>query len=139
VHFAFYSTIDPAEIGLVVRASSSDVTGVRRLELRVKLDAHTLNFEPKDEKMTAGIDSFLVQRDAAGTVLSGLEDNFTLNVTNERYREFLAGGIGYSKALTADPRCTEVLIIARDPATNKVGAVHITLAKYFPPASAAVK
>ena len=127
VRFAFYSTIDPAEIGLVVRASSSDVTGVRRLELRVKLDAHTLKFEPKDEKMTAGIDSFLVQRDAAGTVLSGLEDNFTLNVTNERYREFLAGGIGYSKALTVDPKSTEVLFIARDPATNKVGAVHISL------------
>jgi VWFA-related protein len=139
VHFAFYSTIDPAEIGLVVLASSSGVTGVRRLELRVKLDAHTLKFEPKDEKMTAGIDSFLVQRDAAGTVLSGLEDNFTLNVTNERYREFLAGGIGYSKDLTVDPKSTEVLFIARDPATNKVGAVHISLAKYFPPAPADAK
>jgi hypothetical protein len=109
------------------------------LGLRIKLDAHTLNFEPKDEKMTAGIDSLLVQRDAAGTVLSGLEDNFTLNVTNERYREFLAGGIGYSKDLTVDPKSTEVLIIARDPATNKVGAVHISLAKYFPPTPAAVK
>jgi VWFA-related protein len=139
VHFAASSTIDPAEIGLVVWASSSDVTGIRRLELRIKLDAHTLDFEPKDEKMTAGIDSLLVQRDAAGTVLSGLEDNFTLNVTNERYREFLAGGIGYSKDLTVDPKSTEVLIIARDPATNRVGAVHISLAKYFPPTPAAVK
>jgi VWFA-related protein len=132
LQLAAASPMDLAQIAMVVHVSAANVPRARTVTLAIHFDSRAIDFQLKDGKWTATVESVIVQRDNTGKVLTGVQETFQLNYPEDRYQQILGDGADFSKILTMDPNAAEIRTILRDAATDRIGAVGIPLAKYFP-------
>lgn len=129
--FAADSPIDPSEIGVLVHASVPGGPQSREVSLAVRFDMHAIDFQQVDSKWNATLNVAVLQRDRDGKVITGTEDTFALNLSNEQYQRALREGLTFPKNLTADPGAFDVRVILRDSSSGHLGALTVPLSPYF--------
>jgi hypothetical protein len=133
LQLAAASPMDPAQIAITVHISAADVPGAQSVTLAIHFDSRAIEFQQKDAKWTAAIETVVVQRDSTGKVLTGEQETFQLNLPEDRYQQILRDGADYTKTFAVTTSATEIRAIVRDTGSGRIGAVGIPLAKYFPP------
>ena len=89
------------------------------------VDMHDLQLTRNGDAWDGAVELFVVQQDAAGTVLIEHRKNFNLRLTGEQHAAYLKSGLTFRESVEPKEGLTTLRILVRDPSDAAVGSVII--------------
>jgi VWFA-related protein len=128
---AVISPLDSSALGMAIETRRTDKPAPNSMEMLIVVDPRGIGF--KHEKiagkdvMAAKLDIFFVQKNDRGNQFNGTDKTITLNLTEDKYKAVMTGGLQYHDIVPLVSQATQLKIVARDDASGTLGSVTVPL------------
>ncbi len=126
------SPLEATGIGITIHAQPIGASSERKLHTVLAFDPHEFNFEIRNEKWAATVDTVYLQLDDQHKIVDALDQTFHLDLLPATYERFLKIGITNTKDVAIQPKAIQLRVILRDASNGNIGSVDVPLAQYFP-------
>ena len=126
------SPLEATGIGITIQAQPIGASGERRLHTVLAFDPHEFNFEMKDGRWAATVDTVYLQLDDHNKIMDAADQTFHLDLLPATYEKFLKIGLTNTKDVAIQPNAIQLRVILRDASNGNIGSVDVPLAQYFP-------
>jgi VWFA-related protein len=125
---AIQSPLDSAVIPLLVRAVRLDQPA-DTVQIAGSIGLSSLHLTQQNATRVGTVDVYLIEQDAAGTVLHQSSTHLRLKLTEQQYQDYLKSGVGFRDQLQLKKEAAVLRVIVQDPVTSELGSVIIPLAR----------
>jgi len=132
---AVWSPVDATSLGIQARILTID-TALRKLDLRVNLDASQLRFGQLNGQHSGSIDAIYLQLGPGDAIEAADPLSYNLDFSEKDYQEILHRGYELRARLLIRPTTRMLRILVRDGSSGALGSVTIPLARFLPPQTA---
>jgi VWFA-related protein len=126
------SPLEATGIGITIHAQPIGAGSERKLHTMLAFDPHEFNFEMKNGKWAATVDTVYLQLDDQNKIVDALDQTFHLDLLPATYERFLKIGITNTKDVAIQPKAIQLRVILRDASNGNIGSVDVPLMQYFP-------
>jgi hypothetical protein len=78
---------------------------------------------------SGAVDVYVIEQDAAGSVLHQSSNHLRLKLTEQEYQAYLKSGIAFRQSVQLTQSGATLRVLVQDPGTSEVGSVIIPLAQ----------
>jgi VWFA-related protein len=136
---AIKSPLESTDLGFDVQADGFDVAGVRRIKVKINLDANQLHLQQQGDRWTDNLTENWVQFDSEGQQVSTHSQTINLRPSQDAYKQLLQQGLNFSETVSLEKNAAEVRLVLRDAGNGAIGSVIIPLSRLFAAASPEAK
>lgn len=129
---AAVSPIEATGLGMIVSGKASEPQPSRNLELHIGIDPKQLSLEVSQDHRKGALDLFVLQRDAAGGILSREKQHIGVNLEEQQFEYLVRAAMVLDKHVTVEPQAIEIRVVVRDAASGILGSVTLPANSFFP-------
>jgi VWFA-related protein len=125
---AIRSPLDSTAIPLLVKAVRVDQPA-DTVQIAGSIGLSSVHVTQQNVMRIGTVDLYLIEQDAAGTVLHQSSTHLRLKLTEQQYQDYLKSGIGFRDSVQLKKQAAVLRVVVQDPVTSELGSVIIPLAR----------
>lgn len=128
---AEWSPLESTDLALEVQANPIMASGVRELQVQVRIASDQLHFEQSDSRWKDSLDLVWVEAGPGGQPIGKITKTVGLDVPADSYNLLVTKGISFSETIKVRDDAIEVRLVTRDNGSGAIGSVIIPVSRLF--------